>query len=76
MPVQIQLRRGDSEEWTSIDPILAEGEIGTELDTGKWKVGDGTSKWSELEYSTGPSGPVGPTGPEGPRRPSGPSGPS
>ena len=37
-------------EWTSSDPVLNSGEIGYESDTGNWKLGDGTSKWSELNY--------------------------
>ncbi len=53
MAVQIQLRRGTASQWTSANPILAEGEMGVELDTGKWKFGDGTSTWSVLAYGSG-----------------------
>jgi hypothetical protein len=56
MPVQIQLRRGTAAAWLSADPILAEGEIGTETDTGKWKVGDGVTHWSSLPYAYGADG--------------------
>jgi len=38
-------------EWISIDPVLLYGEVGYESDTGKSKVGDGGSKWSELLYT-------------------------
>ena len=48
MAVQIQLRRGTASQWTSANPILAEGEMGVELDTGKWKFGNGTGTWSIL----------------------------
>jgi len=53
MAVQIQLRRGTASQWTSANPILAEGEMGVELDTGKWKFGNGTSTWSLLSYGSG-----------------------
>ena len=53
MAVQIQLRRGTAAQWTSANPILAEGEMGVELDTGKWKFGNGTSTWSVLAYGSG-----------------------
>lgn len=47
---QIQLRRGTASAWTTADPVLALGEAGVETDTGKFKIGDGTSLWSELDY--------------------------
>lgn len=52
MPVQtvIKLRRDSAADWTSADPILAEGELGLETDTTKIKIGDGTNNWSDLEY--------------------------
>lgn len=51
--VQIQLRRGTSAQWASIDPVLASGEPGYETDTGRQKIGDGVSSWSELPFSGG-----------------------
>ena len=50
MTTKIQLRRDNSSDWTGIDPTLAEGEIGFETNTGKFKIGDGTSLWSSLDY--------------------------
>ena len=46
----IKVRRGTAAQWTSSNPVLAAGEPGHELDTGKLKVGNGTSTWSELPY--------------------------
>jgi hypothetical protein len=46
----IQHKRGTSTNWTSSDPTLAVGEIGYETDTGKFKIGNGTSAWSALSY--------------------------
>lgn len=50
MAVQIQLRNDTAENWTAADPILAQGEIGIELDTKFIKVGDGVNNWSNLPY--------------------------
>ena len=47
---QIQLKRGDAAAWTAKNPVLLAGEVGLELDTRKFKVGDGTKEWNELEY--------------------------
>ena len=38
-------------EWTSLNPVLLEGEIAYSSDNGnKHKVGNGTSTWSQLSY--------------------------
>ena len=47
---EIQLKRGLAAAWAEKNPVLKEGEVGLELDTKKYKVGDGTSTWSDLEY--------------------------
>jgi len=52
----IQQKRGTSDRWSSLDPILAAGEIGYETDTGKFKIGDGTTSWSSLSYFSTSSG--------------------
>jgi hypothetical protein len=65
MAYQLQLRRDTSVNWSSIDPILAQGEPGYELDTGKIKYGDGVTLWSALPYFTG-GGSGGNTTPGGP----------
>lgn len=48
--VQIQVRRGTASEWSTTNPILAQGEPGYEQDTGKLKFGDGISDWNSLNY--------------------------
>lgn len=50
MAVKIQLRRGTAAEWTAANPILLEGEMGLEKDTGKWKAGDSSTAWTSLGY--------------------------
>ncbi len=52
MATRMQQRRGTAAQWTAADPILAAGEIGFETDTGKFKMGNGSSAWSALSYFT------------------------
>ena len=58
MAVQIQIRRGTAAAWTSADPTLAAGEFAVETDTDKYKIGDGSTAWTSLSYSSLPSGSV------------------
>jgi len=46
----IQLRRDTATNWTSANPVLAQGELGVETDTDKIKVGDGSTAWTSLGY--------------------------
>lgn len=48
----IQIRRDTAANWTSADPILASGELGFETDTLKSKIGDGSTAWSSLAYTS------------------------
>ena len=50
MSVRIQMRRGTTSEWNTADPILNEGEIGYNSTLASFKIGDGESLWSELDY--------------------------
>ena len=46
----MQQRRGTAAQWTAANPVLAAGEIGFETDTNKFKMGNGSSAWSALQY--------------------------
>jgi len=52
MAERIQLRRDTAADWTSNNPILAEGEYGYETDTGKHKIGNGVGTWTALPYNS------------------------
>ena len=52
MAIRLQNRRGTAAEWTSTNPTLASGEIGFETDTAKFKIGTGTARWTDLQYSS------------------------
>jgi hypothetical protein len=75
MAYRILLRRDSSANWETNNPVLLSGEPGYETDTGKLKIGDGVSTWSDLnEYITGPTGEIGVTGPTGSIGVTGPTG--
>jgi hypothetical protein len=50
MAIQIQFRRGTASEWASVNPILAEAEMGIEIDTQLFKIGNGVQNWNSLPY--------------------------
>ena len=50
MAVQIQLRNDTAANWTSNNPVLAQGEMGLETDTRYFKMGNGTTAWNSLSY--------------------------
>ena len=52
MATQIQVRRGLAAAWTTSNPTLAQGELGFEIDTGKYKIGDGLTVWASLTYAS------------------------
>jgi hypothetical protein len=91
MTSRLQNRRDTAANWTSNNPTLAQGELGLETDTMKWKMGDGSTAWTSLAYAytagaTGPTGATGstgaastvtgPTGPTGSTGIQGPTGPT
>ncbi len=51
MANRIQLRRGGAQEWANENPTLAQGELGIELDTNRFKIGDGVRGWNTLPYA-------------------------
>jgi hypothetical protein len=52
----IQFRRALAVTWTSVNPVLADGQPGLEKDTRKVKYGDGVTAWNDLPYAAGGSG--------------------
>jgi hypothetical protein len=55
MATRMQQRRGTESQWGTANPILAAGEIGFEIDTNKFKIGDGINHWDDLDYFTSSS---------------------
>lgn len=50
---RIKQKIDSSSNWSKNNPILLEGEIGIEKETGKIKIGDGTTNWNQLNYKPG-----------------------
>lgn len=63
MAYQIQVRNDIADNWTDINPVLAQGEPGYETDTGRIKYGDGQTAWNSLPYFSVGNNPGIPGGP-------------
>jgi hypothetical protein len=50
MATRMQQRRGTAAQWTAANPILAAGEIGFETDNNRFKIGNGATAWTALDY--------------------------
>ena len=50
MANRLQLRRDGAQQWANVNPILAQGELGIEIDTSRLKIGDGVTSWNSLKY--------------------------
>ena len=61
MATRMQQRRGTASQWTSANPVLNAGEMGWESDTNKFKIGDGTNHWADLDYFADTNSTVVPT---------------
>lgn len=42
--------KANSENWENSNPILQNGELGFEIDTNKFKIGNGIDSWNNLIY--------------------------
>lgn len=51
IPVRIINRHANKSDWAVKNPILLQGEIGIEQDTGLFKIGDGVKTWGNLDYA-------------------------
>lgn len=56
--IKILLRNDTAANWASNNPILAKGELGVEIDTKKFKFGDGITPWNVLDYGAGADIPI------------------
>ena len=48
MAIRIQLRRDTAANWVLSNPVLRAGELGIETDTLKFKIGNGSSTWTQI----------------------------
>lgn len=49
---RIVIRNDLAINWTNVNPVLLKGEFGIEVDTRKFKVGNGVKPWNELLYAS------------------------
>ncbi len=79
MPLfQIQHRVDTEANWSNVNPILLNGEVGLAIKTDGsfgFKFGNGTLNWTNLPYASGAQGIQGPQGVQGVQGPEGPAGP-
>lgn len=50
MPYRFEIKADTAANWTANDPTLLAAEPGYESDTGKIKIGDGSTAWTSLAY--------------------------
>jgi hypothetical protein len=63
MAIKVQLRNDTSAAWSAANPVLMQGEIGIDRDSGRIKIGNGVTAWNALPFAlTGPEGPQGSAG--------------
>ena len=48
----VQFRRDTNANWTTQNPVLAQGELALDLNNNNFKIGDGIQTWSELPASS------------------------
>lgn len=49
---RIRFRRDTAQNWEDANPILAQGEMGLLIPARKYKLGDGITRWNDLEFAT------------------------
>ena len=52
MADRIQIRRDTKARWADLNPILASGKMGFEIDNNRLKIGNGITAWNSLPYVT------------------------
>lgn len=52
--VIMRQRRDTAENWRVKNPVLEDGQIGYEINTGFSKIGDGVTTWRLLPYASVP----------------------
>ena len=55
-PARLIQRYNTAALWSSVNPVLLIGELGIESDTGKVKLGDGSTPWNSLDYCVNMAG--------------------
>lgn len=51
LKTRLIIKNDSAENWTTKNPVLLKGELGIEIDTNLFKIGNGTSAWAALPYA-------------------------
>ena len=51
MAVKIQFRRDTAINWQNANPVLSQGELGLDITNNRFKLGDGSTAWNDLDYT-------------------------
>ena len=51
LKTKLVIRNDSAENWTTKNPVLLKGELGIEIDTNLFKIGDGLTAWTALPYA-------------------------
>ena len=51
LKTRLIIKNDSAENWTTKNPILLKGELGIEIDTNLFKIGDGLTAWAALPYA-------------------------
>lgn len=54
--IRFQIAGHNAANWSSANPVLLDREFAVEKDTGKFKIGDGSTAWNSLPYIINPVG--------------------
>jgi len=54
--IRFRVRGRPAADWTTLNEILLERELGLETDTRRFKFGDGATAWNDLDYAVGTGG--------------------
>ena len=56
MATKIQFRKDTGANWSSVNPVLADGEMGLNTTDRTFKLGNGVTAWNSLTTISGPAG--------------------
>lgn len=51
LKTKLVIRNDSAENWTTKNPVLLKGELGIEIDSNLFKIGDGLAAWTALPYA-------------------------
>lgn len=51
LKTRLIIKNDSAENWTTKNPVLLKGELGIEIDTNLFKIGDGLTAWTALPYA-------------------------